>query len=457
MTQRLNRPLWAWLPTIALTAVFVYLLRSAYHSNGVMIAGGNVWEVADWICMRGLARLTNKLAVASQFNTDKQAEFEREFPVGDTVRVPLPVQGVIRTGLGYSGAPVVAKHTNVVADQIFGMDFDYDSIEEALRMGRSKDWIGDKIIDPFMDRIANEWDLRAAQFAIKNTPNITTGALGTNPSTFNVTSAESRQEIVEYAGWADDNGIFLPPAVMTGLRTNFAMAFNPVDDVSKAFRTGIYRHADGFDFYEAMTLGSFTTGTWASPGSLTVRTSSVSGDTTLDINCTTGDVFNEGDVIQVTGRYRVNPLTKQAITARYLRMSVGAQTTGASSHASVPIEIGPYGIIGPGDPYQNVDSLPVANDVVTMWPGTTLTAATAVTGTCGLAFTRNAFLLVGIPLQLPKMVEKKAQKRDEATGIAVRFTSTWDPIQSRIVNRLDTCGGFGVGNSDSCAVKIPCA
>lgn len=457
ITRRRARPIWTYLPTALLTLGIVLALRHAFSSNGVGFAGANVWEVADWICMEGLDILTNKLGVANQFDTDWQPEFEREFPVGDTVRVPLPVQGVIRNGLAYGGAPVVNKHATVTADQVFGMDFDIDSVEQALRVGRSRDYISKKILEPYMAKMAQEWDSRAARFLALNTPNMTTSVLGTDPTNFSATSSESRQEIVEYGGWSDDNGIFLPPSVMTALRTNFATAFNPVEDVSKAFRNGIYKHADGFDFYESMSLLSFTSGTWAAPGSLTVKTASVSGDTTIVLNCTTGDSFVQGDIMQVAGRFRVNPQTKQKVGARALRMVVTAPTTGAASQATVSIAIGPYGIIGPGDPYQNVDSLPAVNDVVTMFPGTTLAANTAKSGVQGLAFTRQAAMLVGIPLEVPTSAEKAAQKRDANTGIAIRFTKSWDAERSRMIHRLDTCGGFGVGNTDSCAVRILCS
>lgn len=459
MERYRNRSWVSYLPTALLTVVLCYVLRHLLHgSNGVFIAGGNIWEVADWICMDGAAELDQILAAGNVVNTDYQPEFDREFPVGDTVRVPLPVMGTIRQGLSYSGAPVVNKHTTVTADQVFGMDFDIDSVEEALRLGRSRDYISKKVIRPYMKKIAVEWEQRLLSYCAKNCPNLTGGALGTDPTGFDATSTVARQELVEWAGWNDtENGIFLPPSVMRNLRTNFATAFNPVADIDKAFRTGLYREADGFDFYESMQLLQFTTGTWASPSGLTVKTTSVSGDTQIVLNCTTGDVFNAGDKMQITGRFRVNPYTKQKIGARQLTLNVAATTTGASSSATVPISIGPYGILGPGDPYQNVDSLPTANDVVTMWPGTTFTANTAKTGFLGMAFNREAFMMVGIPLRVPKSAEKASHQRAEVSGIDVRFTETWDANQSRFIYRLDTVGGFGVAFSDSCATIIPCA
>lgn len=454
--RSMDRPAWRWAPTAILTLACTLILRHFTHSDTVALAGANVWEVADWICMEGLDILTNKLAIASGFDTSRQAEFEKNYPVGDTVRVPLPVMGTIRTGLGYIGTPVVNKHTTVTADQVFGMDFDIDSVESALRTGASREFISEKVIKPYMVKMAQEWDMRAANFAAVNCPNIT-GNLGTDPTTFDGSSTAARQMIVELGGWDDDAMICLPPSVMRNLRTNTATAFNPITDISKAFRTGLYRSADGFDFYESMSLLNFSSGTWASPTGMTVRTTSVSGDTTLDITCTTGDVFKPGDIIQVTGSFRVNPITKQKIGARQLTLNVTSNTTAAASRATPSISIGPYGIIGPGDAYQNVDRLPVANDVITMFPAATLTANTAKTGNQGLAFNKRAFMLVGIPLEVPSSAEKAAQKRDDNTGIAIRFTKTWDAIQSRMVHRLDTCGGFGVGFSDSCAVRIQCA
>lgn len=459
--RRPDRPLWQWLPSLGLTVLFVYVLRHLFQSGHVYLAAGNTFEVADWICLEGLDILTNAMEVASKFSTDYEVDFEREYPVGDTVRVPLKTRGVIRNGLAYSGAPIVRKHTTVTVSEVFGMDFDIDSVERALRVGRSKEWVSEEIIAPYMVQIAQEWDQRAAKYAALNTPNMT-GTLGTDPTTFAATTTAYRQMMMELGGMQGttlkNRGAFIPPSVMANLRMNTATAFNPTEDITEAFHEGYYSRADGFKVYESMSLLSYTSGTWASPAGLTVKTSSVTGDTTLVVNCTTGDVFNQGDIVQVTGRFRVNPITRQKIGARNLTMVVTAQTTGAASAATLPIAIGPFGLEGPGSPYQNVDSLPVVNDVVTMFPGATFSANTAKTGNQALALNKDAFLLVGVPLELPKKgAEIAAQHRDENTGIAIRLTKTWDAVQSRMIHRLDTVGGFGIGWADVRAVRGMCA
>lgn len=458
MTPRQPRPIWTYLPTALLTLGFVLLVRHFANHSNLSWAGANVWEVADWICMDGLEQLTNILAAGNLVNTDFQPDFEKEFPIGDTARVPLPVMATIRNGLGYVGAPVINKHTTVTASEVFGTDFDVDSVEQALRVGRSRDYISEKVIKPHVAKIAQEWEQRVLRFAALNCPNIT-GALGTDPTSFDATTTTARQMIVELGGWdhGGEAGVLLPPSVMRNLRTNFATAFNPQDDMSKAFRTGIYKRADDFDIYESMSLLSFTSGTWAAPGSLTVKTAVADGDTSIVLNCTTGDSFVQGDIMSFPASFRVNTMTKSKVGARTLSVCVASPTTGAASAATVPISIGPYGFQGPGNPYQNVDVLPAVNAVVTMFPGTTLVANTAKTGNQAIAMNKMAMLLIGIPLEVPKYQQMAAQKRDDNTGIPLRLVKSWDPIQSRMIHRLDTCGGFGVGYTDSSMVRILCA
>ena len=69
----------------------------------------NTFLTADWITMESLRILVNKTQIAQFFNTDQNAEFQREFAVGDTVRVKLPQRFLIRDGLGYTPQAIDRK------------------------------------------------------------------------------------------------------------------------------------------------------------------------------------------------------------------------------------------------------------------------------------------------------------------------------------------------------------
>jgi hypothetical protein len=104
------------------------------------------------------------------------------------------------------------------------------------------------------------------------------GILGTDPTTFDATSAPARQQLVQLGCPAvGDRGIFVTPSIMRALKNTNATAFNPVSDVSKMMRTGIVGYGDGLDWHESVSLYQHTAGTWA--GAVTVTTAPVNGAT----------------------------------------------------------------------------------------------------------------------------------------------------------------------------------
>ncbi len=407
----------------------------------------NQFQVVDWLVMEALDRLLNKLAVASYFNTDYNKEFDREFAVGDTVRVKLPQRFVVRDGPVYTPQPLNRVYTTVKCDQPFGIDFEWDSFERALRMERGEAALKREYIDPAMDQIAQEIDSRAALWAYQHANNIV-GVLGTNPASFDASSAAARQRLVELGAPAgDDRCCIVPPAVMRTLKTAQQSYFNPVNDISKAYRTGIVGVADGFDWYESVSLYQHTAGTWS--GAVTVSGAGQSGST-LTVAGTNGDTFNVGDAVSVANVYLVNPSTRRRVGFDAKPFVVQQPAVVAGGTATLVISPAIY---GPGSQYQNVDALPANGAALTLFPGTA--SPSGKTGTNGLAFHRDAFALVGVKLEEPKgSVEICRQYRDETTGIAVRFLRQFDGRTSKMINRFDVLLGFGDLYPDNCAVRI---
>jgi hypothetical protein len=93
--------------------------------------------------------------------------------------------------------------------------------------------------------------------------------------------------------------------------------------------------------------------------------------------------------------------------------------TGAASAATVQFSPAIY---GPGSQYQNVDALPAAGATLTMFRGTAAPTS-AHSGVNGLAFTKDAFAIVGVKLEMPKNTEPGSfQKQDPEP--ASRFSTS---------------------------------
>ncbi|MDO8630029.1 MAG: P22 phage major capsid protein family protein, partial [Phycisphaerales bacterium] len=265
----------------------------------------NTQEYTDWLTMESLDLLTNSMEISEAFNTDYNKEFTKEFAVGDTVRIPFPWRPLIRSGLGYAAGNIERIHTTVTVNQIFGVDFEWDSAEEALKLTRGREKIQKEILGPAMSQMKQEIESRCALWAYQNTNNIV-GVLGTNPTTL-TPSAQARQRMVELAGTKGKKRLIIPPAVNTGLVPAFATYMQPADAIAKQYKEGIIGRAQNFDWSESMSLYQHTAGTWA--GAVTVNGANQSGSALIR-TCTTGDTFNQGDVISIAGRYAVNPATR---------------------------------------------------------------------------------------------------------------------------------------------------
>ena len=449
MARFTARPAWRIWATAAVTLVLALLTRHYVSHVGQLFIAANSYEIVDWMMQEALDLLVNKLPIAHMFNKEVQKEFEHDFAPGETVRVKFPQEYLIRDGLAYSEQGINRRHTNVSCNQIFGIDFGWDSFEKALKMERGEKLISKEYIEPAMAQMAQEIESRAALFAKNNTSNIV-GQLGVDPVDFDSSSAAARQRLIELGCPAGKDRMFITtPSVMRALKKSAVSYLAPEKSIGAQYLEGVVGSADGMDFAESVSLYQHTAGTWQ--GAVTVAVSSVNGDTTLAVTCTTGDTFNLGDKFSMANVNPTNPRTRRKVGSSTRQYTVLAATTGAGSAAVLSVSPAFY---GPGSQYQNIDALPVAGAALTLFPGTT--SPNGKTGTISLALHPDAFAIVAVEFENPKpgSVEISKQLKDEETGIDISFVRAFDPIGRRWVNRFDTCMGFGALWSDNCAIGV---
>ena len=405
----------------------------------------NTFKFTNWVAKEALRLLVNKLEVASVFNTDWNKEYKRDFPIGVSFQIKIPQRFTVRTGLAYTPQAIDRRTTTVTISQIKGIDFEWDDFEKALEMEKSEAEIRAQYLEPASAYLKQTIDSDAALFAYQNTPNIV-GVLGTDAT--NITIAQqARQRLVELACPPDGERIFvIPPSVMTSIVPSVQSFFNPASEISKAYKEGSMGKANGWEWMESMSLQRHTAGTWA--GAVTVNGANQTGSV-LNVNCTTGDTFNVGDVFNMANVNQVNPMTRTLLTKQLKQFVITQAVTGVASTAALQIY---PAIDGPGSQYQNVDALAIDTAALTLFPGTATPSGLA--GAQGLAIHRDAFALVGTKLELPKAVEVVSQATDPKTGITVRFVRAWDPRTSTMINRWDMVYGFGVLYAENCAVRV---
>lgn len=404
----------------------------------------NSFQFADWITLESLRNLVNPLVIAEQFNTDYNKEFTKSFAVGETVRVKLPQKFLIRDGLEYSPQAIDRIYTTVTCDQIFGVDFQWDDAEAALKLERGQDLIKEEYIKPAMLQLSQEIDSRASRWAYLNTNNIV-GQLNVTPTNMDVAQA-ARTRLIQKACPPGEKLFTVSPGAMGSIVNNQTTLFNDQGQVGKAFKEGFYGRGRGFDWAESMSLYNHTAGVWA--GTVEVTTGGGNPGSTLTVTATTNDTFKVGDVFNIEGVYAVNPRTRETIPGLLQEFVITQDTTAAASSATINFQ---PAIVATGQ-YKNVSNVPATGADLTLFPGTTSPSGKSAVN--GFAMHRDAFALVGVNLEMPKAVEIKSQARDPKTGISIRFVRAWDPVQSRMINRFDVLLGFGNLYPDNCAVRV---
>ena len=411
----------------------------------------NSFAIADWVGMECLRFLENMLMAAGYANFGYQDEFKKKFAVGDSVRIKMPQEFLVTDGFAYTPQAINRQVTTVNIDNPVQVSFEWDSIEEALELERSRDEISEQYLRPAIGQIAQEIETRFMEFAFLNTPNVV-GTLGAIPTAW-TTYATARQRMVELATFANQKNVMaVTPAMMRTMIANSLTQFNPTDAISQQYKSGSVGRAAGYDWFESMSCQRHTTGIIATQADVDIDGAGQSGSSIL-LSCTTGDTFVAGDIISIANVNYVNPRTRVS-TGTNRQFVITAAATGAAS--AVTLSIYPS-IVGPGSPYQNVDALPANDAQVTFWPGTTITDAAASTGSCGLAFNKLAFAAAGVELMMPSVggtVKMAVQKRDKNTGFSVAIICDFDSESRKQINRIDTLFGFGRLYADKAAVRI---
>lgn len=414
----------------------------------------NNFSKVDWVCSDTLRLLKHKLGIVSNFRTDYVKDYKQEFAVGDTVRVKYPWRPILRDGLGYVGGNLERMETTITVDQVVGSDYDYGTVDKLLNMERGEEKVRKEYNDKMATYIAAEIDKRAAKYAAQQANNIA-GILGTNPTTFDATSATARQRMGELdCPQSGDRNMFVPFAVMRSIKggsdANLSR-FGPLEEIKQLYKKGAVGTADGFDWYESNSLYNHTAGTWA--GAVTLSSAVANGATSIAVTCTTGDTFKKGDKIGLASVYPVNPVTRDRTqSVNTYNVTVAADTTGAGSAATIPINETIYF----SGPYQNVDAQPAASAVCTLWPGTS--SPSGKVGKIGLAIQDDAFAFVGLPLPMPKKEEVIGEAYDEETGLWIGFIRSFEPRSRSWINRMDSgLFGFGRLHVEPCSVAVACA
>jgi len=381
------------------------------------------------ITKEALVILENNLVMAKKVRRDYDKYFGKSLPtvgkIGDTLTIRKPNRFTVRTNSTLSAQNIVEPSTSIVIDKVAGVDFSFTSRELTLNIEE----FSDRYLKPAMATIANkiDFDLLTLYQDVYNQ----VGTPRTTPATFAALAATTRRLNEEAAPKDRDRHGIIDPAAEVTLADAFKAFFNPNRAISDQYEDAEIGRVGGIGWNMDQNVNLHTTGTVTNTTPAVDTTISVNGTATVHMDGLNGATVTavKGDTFTIATVYAVNPQSRQS-TGVLRQFVVTATTTAVGSEfAALPVSPAIYA----SGAFQNVTEFPVDGDLVTFFD------PNAATSTQNLAFHKDAFGLVTVPLELPEGVHFAA--RDSYKGINIRIVRQYTISDDAIPTRLDVIYG----------------
>ena len=371
---------------------------------------------------------------------------------GDTVDFKRPTDYVsVRTANGdVSGATasdvITGKASGVVQDY-FTAFVNYDEADEAIKMDQI-----DQLLAPLATRIVTDLEVDYAAFMMKNT-GLLAGTYGTAADTWD-DIAEAGAVMQSHGVPMDDKWCYAvnPYTQRTLASTNRSLGAGGA--AGGLVKTAVDKATIAEDF-AGMSVMTATTLASVATSSVADRAGTLSGtpvvtyvgakDTMTQVLAVTAmgaaAVVKAGEVIQITGRNRLNLSTRQAIITDtganvIWTATVTADVTLNGSGAGNLVCTGPA-IYEATGAYNTVDSSPISGDVITRL------GAASTSYQPNLFWHKKAFSIGSVPIKKLYSTDTLATTED---GLQIRVSKYSDGDANAQKVRFDLRPAYGVMN-----------
>lgn len=400
----------------------------------------NTLPVIDDITLAALDVFENELVAAKACSRKLEKGFgNKGAQRGDTVRIRKPAQFTVRTGQAWAGQDITEQYDTLTLDYQKGIDFSMSSKERKLDLNS----LTEQVIKPAIVRLANEVDKDILEVVSKATFNAV-GSPNTTPTTMQ-TYIDAGVKLTNFTcPRGDGQRQLMVNAEMEGAIA-YALKdyFNPTKKISSIFDSaemGIY--AAGLNWGMDQNVYTHTIGTYA--GTARVNGATQSGASLITDGWSSGaSNLTVGDRFTLANVFAVNPVTKATLQdlQQFVVTAPISDTTGAMT-----ISISPS-IVGPGNPFQNVNALPADDALITVF------GATGVVYAQGIVFNKEAVALAIVPLEKPDGVNTASTKYDEQSGLGMRYIEWYDGDTDLWKSRFDVVYGIKTQRPEwACAI-----
>lgn len=395
----------------------------------------NTLITPSMIAKEALMQLENNLVFANQVHREYAKEFKGG--QGASVAIRRPVKFNTSNGATLVKQDVEEKSTNITIDQRKHVGWEFSTQDLTL----SIEEYSERYIKPAAITLAQTVDRSIA--SLYTTVWNSVGTPGTTPANFAAVAAAA-QRLDEMAVQTDKRTIAVNPAAAYAIAGN-QTTLEAVGDVRRtAYQEAMVGRVAKFDMFSSQNVVNHTVGPLGGTplvngAAQNVTYANAVGNGWSQSLITDGWTaaaalrVRAGDVFTMSGVFAVNPVpgegTKQVMP--YLQEFTVLADASSSAGGAATLTISPP-IITSG-PQQTVSAAPADNIGLT-FRGTASTAYPQ-----NLAFHRNAFALVTVPLEMPDGASFKA--RETYNGLSMRVIKDYDITNDVEIIRLDMLYG----------------
>jgi hypothetical protein len=335
--------------------------------------------------------------------------------IGDTLKVRLPNQFVVRTGPTLAAQDTTESSVDLKVQTQKGVDLNFTSIDLTL----SLDEFSERILEPAMAVLAAniEADAMSMYKDVWNQVN-NQG----QPATFNKV-LQGRKILVDNLAPLAARTCNLNTQDNVDLVDALKGLFNDQTTISKQNREGYMGRTAGFDFMENTLWPSHPRG-----AANTAYVVSGAGQTGASLTVSTGaGAAAKGDIFTIAGVYRVHPETK-AVGKDLQPFTLTADYAGGAGTMQISPAIVTSGAL------QTVSAAPAAGASI-VFAGT----ASQAHG-ISMAYQKGAFAFATADMVMPRGVDFAA--REVFDGVSMRIVRQYDINNDKFPCRLDVLYGF---------------
>lgn len=351
---------------------------------------------------------------------------------GDTVYINKPARYTPQTTFDITSSIQDSKEEKVgiTANIISTVGLGNTSLEFAYELEMQN--FMDRVLKPAVSAIAQNVEQRMLQAATQATYNLVGTAGSTTFAPDDILSA--REKMSKYLCPKDDNRFFLHDSTAgrkaVGERKGL---FQSSSNIAEQYKKGYVGIADGYNWLESELLYVHTNGADVSAGVEASILAPATGASTLGLDgIDSGATIKKGTVFTIAAVYAVHPITKQ--TLPFLQQFVVTADVTETASNQVTVAISPTIYSSASGSLQNVSALP-ADEATVTFVGSASTSYTQ-----NLAYHKEAFRMVSLPLIMPTKAEFAQQKT--ADGITVAIIRDFDIKTRDMITRLDFLGGI---------------